>query len=233
MSMWLETYGETVKAIADELIDPQDPVSERIQEILSDEPEAQRQRILTMARELRKGRIERALKWRNTLGISEENRLVDDASQAFIEDLANPSLIDLLALKETVPRSEIGGSGLGRQIRSAHEKAERRIMSAAKQLQDLEITEAEIRILVDARISTRLQAGLHGGNNLNPILRTLNALISVLESVAYTYTGEAKSELYSLCENLDNDPAYAFEGRETLILKLREVLALFRGGARN
>ena len=80
-------------------------------------------------------------------------------SQAFIEDLANPSLIDLLALEETVPRSEIGGTGLGKKIRSAHEKAERRIMNAAKQLQDLEITEAEIRSLVDARIATRLQAG--------------------------------------------------------------------------
>ena len=85
-------------------------------------------------------------------------------SQAFIEDLANPSLIDLLALKETVPRSEIGGTSLGKQIRSAHEKAERRIMNAAKQLQDLEITEAEIRSLVDARIATRLQADRHGGN---------------------------------------------------------------------
>ena len=80
-------------------------------------------------------------------------------SQAFIEDLANPSLIDLLALKETVPRSEIGGTSLGKQIRSAHEKAERRIKNAAKQLQDLEITEAEIRALVDARIAIRLRAG--------------------------------------------------------------------------
>ncbi len=79
-------------------------------------------------------------------------------SQAFIEDLENPSLIDLLALKETVPRSEIGGSSLGKQIRSAHEKAERRIMNAAKQLQDLEITEAEIRSLVFSRIATRLES---------------------------------------------------------------------------
>lgn len=151
-------------------------------------------------------------------------------SQAFIEDLENPSLIDLLALKVTVPRSEIGGTGLGNKIRSAHEKAERRITNAAKQLQNLEITEAEIRSLVDARISTRLQAGLYGGNKLNPILKTLNALMSVLESLACTYTGEAKSELDSLCVNLDNDPAYAFEGSEPFILKLKEVLALFRGG---
>ena len=144
--------------------------------------------------------------------------------------MSNPSLIDLLALKETVPRSEIGGTSLGKKIRSAHEKAERRITNAAKQLQDLEITEAEIRSLVDARIATRLQAGRHGGNKMKPILKTLNALMSVLESVACTYTGEAKFELYSLCENLDNDPAYGFEGREPFILKFREVLALFRGG---
>ena len=67
---------------------------------------------------------------------------------------------------------------------------------------------------------------------MNPILRALSAIMSVLESVACTYTGEAKSELDSLCENLDNDPAYAFEGREPFILKLREVLALFRGSER-
>ncbi len=77
-------------------------------------------------------------------------------SQAFIHDIVSPSLVDLLALKETVPRSEIGGTGLGKKIRSAHEKAERRIMNAARQLEDLEITEAEIRALVDARIATRL-----------------------------------------------------------------------------
>lgn len=80
MSKWMEAYGETVKAIADELIDPQEPVSVRIQEILSDEPVAQQQRILKIARELRNDRIERALKWRETLGIKEGYRLVDDAS---------------------------------------------------------------------------------------------------------------------------------------------------------
>ena len=79
-------------------------------------------------------------------------------SQAFIHDIVSPSIIDLLALKETVPRSEIGGTGLGKKIRSAQEKAERRILNAAKQLEDLEVTEAEIRALVDARIATRLQA---------------------------------------------------------------------------
>ena len=62
---------------------------------------------------------------------------------------------------------------------------------------------------------------------MNPILKTLNAIMSVLEGVACNYMGEAKSELYSLCENLDNDPAYAFEGREPFILKLKEIFDLF------
>ena len=64
---------------------------------------------------------------------------------------------------------------------------------------------------------------------MNPILKTLNDLMWVLESVACAYTGEAKSELSSLCNNLESNPAYAFEGREPLIIKLREALALFRG----
>ncbi len=77
---------------------------------------------------------------------------------SLVSKAGGPSIIDLLALSKTVPRSEIGGTGLGKKIRSAHEKAERRIMNAAKQLEDLEITEAEIRALVDARIAIRLQA---------------------------------------------------------------------------
>lgn len=77
-------------------------------------------------------------------------------SQTFIENLENPSIIDLLAMSISLPRHEVKGSELGKTIRSAHEKAERRIANAAKQLQDLEITEVEIRSLVEARIASRL-----------------------------------------------------------------------------
>lgn len=80
MSEWLEKYGETVKAIADELVDPNDPVSERIQEILQEEPADQCERILRVARKLRLGRINRALEWRKKLGIKSGCRLVDDAA---------------------------------------------------------------------------------------------------------------------------------------------------------
>lgn len=77
-------------------------------------------------------------------------------SQAFIHDLSNLGFIDLLAMEKSMPRAELKGTDLGKQIRLAHEKSERRIMSAAAQLAELEITETEIRRLVEARIATRL-----------------------------------------------------------------------------
>jgi hypothetical protein len=75
--------------------------------------------------------------------------------QAFIQDLENPSIIDLLALEATLPRVEVRGSELGKRIQSARGKAERRIKNAAAQLADLEITEADIRQWVHARIARR------------------------------------------------------------------------------
>jgi hypothetical protein len=76
--------------------------------------------------------------------------------EAFVRDLENPSIIDLLALERTLPRAQIKGSELGKRIRSAQDKTERRIRNAAAQLADLEITEAEIRALVEARIASRM-----------------------------------------------------------------------------
>jgi len=78
---------------------------------------------------------------------------------AVVKDLVNPSLVDMLALARTMPRHEIIGTALGRRTRGAVEKAERRIKNATRQLADLEVTEAEIRNLVEARIATRLVAG--------------------------------------------------------------------------
>ncbi len=77
-------------------------------------------------------------------------------SQTFIENLENPSILDLMAMSINLPRHEVRGSELGKAIRSAHAKVERRIANAAKQLQDLEITEAEIRSLIETRIAARL-----------------------------------------------------------------------------
>ncbi len=77
--------------------------------------------------------------------------------QAFIQNLENLSIIDLLALESTLPRAEIKGSELGKQVQSARRKAEHRIANAAAQLADLEIAEADIREWVQARIARRFQ----------------------------------------------------------------------------
>lgn len=77
-------------------------------------------------------------------------------SQAFIHDLQNPSLLDLLALERTIPRAEIAGNELSRKIRSARLKLERRLKNAASQLEEFEVTEAELRDIVETRIMSRL-----------------------------------------------------------------------------
>jgi len=79
------------------------------------------------------------------------------ASGAFIRSLEAPGLIDLLALERTLPRADIKCSELGKSIRSAQGKAERRIRNAAVQLAELEISEADIRALVEARIAGRME----------------------------------------------------------------------------
>ena len=76
--------------------------------------------------------------------------------QELAHEIENPGLVDLLALNRTLTRAEIRGSELGKHIRSAREKAERRIRNAAAQLIELEISEQEIRLLVEARIGSRL-----------------------------------------------------------------------------
>ena len=80
-------------------------------------------------------------------------------SKALVQDLVNPGLVDMLALARTMPRDEILGTALGRRIRGAVEKAERRIKNAVRQLAQLEITESEIRTLVEARVASRLSGG--------------------------------------------------------------------------
>jgi hypothetical protein len=80
------------------------------------------------------------------------------ASKATVESLVNPGIIDLLAMERTVPRLDVVGTSLGKKIRSAELKTERRIKKAAEQLSDLDITEYEIRVLVEEKIQSRLKS---------------------------------------------------------------------------
>lgn len=78
-------------------------------------------------------------------------------SQALIHDLENPSLMDLLVLERTISRVELKGSTLGRRISAAIPRAELRIRKAATQLAELDVTQADIRALVEAKITARLK----------------------------------------------------------------------------
>lgn len=80
----------------------------------------------------------------------------ESVSKSTVKDLLNPGLVDMLALARTLPRHEILGTPLGKKVRSAVEKSERRIKNAAAQLIDLEISETDIRDLVEARVTMRL-----------------------------------------------------------------------------
>jgi hypothetical protein len=77
-------------------------------------------------------------------------------SEAFIADLENPKPLDLLALESILPRAEMASTNLGRKIKTTRNKLEQRLKKAALQLEDFEVTEAELREMVEARIRSRL-----------------------------------------------------------------------------
>jgi hypothetical protein len=77
-------------------------------------------------------------------------------SRAFINKLENPGILDLLAMERSLPRIEILRAPIGKKIKKALQLSEQRIMRAAVQLEELEVTEAELRDLVEIRIKRRL-----------------------------------------------------------------------------
>jgi hypothetical protein len=80
-------------------------------------------------------------------------------SRDFLFNLENPGLLDLLALGRTLPRADIKGSELGKQVRNAQARAARRIRSAATLLAAFDVPESAVRSLVEARIASRLERG--------------------------------------------------------------------------
>ena len=82
----------------------------------------------------------------------------DDDIDFMIESTLHPSIIDFLAMDRVAKRVKVGQPGMSQQIRSAKEKMERRVKNAASQLLDLDISEEEIRSLVDKKIEARIKA---------------------------------------------------------------------------
>ena len=82
----------------------------------------------------------------------------NEAIASSVAALTDPSIIDLLAMNQYAQRVKLGQSGIASKIRSAQLKMERRIKSASAQLIDLNITEAEIRSLVNSKIQARIES---------------------------------------------------------------------------
>lgn len=70
-----------------------------------------------------------------------------------------------------------------------------------------------------------------------PVYKVLDDLSFIMECLLQQCFSDGKGELYRLADRLENDPAYAIEGRETVAAELREALSMMgdserRGGYR-
>ena len=65
---------------------------------------------------------------------------------------------------------------------------------------------------------------------LHAMLRVLNHLAFIQESITLGDMEEAEAELTSLCESVEANTDYAIEGREQIAVQLREALSLFNKG---
>jgi seryl-tRNA(Sec) selenium transferase len=90
-----------------------------------------------------------------TIGATKIPCTWETVSASFIENFENPSLLALLALEKTMPRVEIGGTELGKEVIKARMRAERKILSAATQLEELEISEEDIRNLLEKKLARK------------------------------------------------------------------------------
>jgi hypothetical protein len=80
----------------------------------------------------------------------------ETVSASFIQGLKNPDYLDLIALDRTLPRSEIRGKRLDRQIRAAQSVLAGRVAKAAKLLEVADIEEADLWHLVEQNIRARM-----------------------------------------------------------------------------
>lgn len=78
--------------------------------------------------------------------------------QTMINNLVNPSLLDLVVLERSIPRAELHSSERGKRIASAVRTLDERINVASKALIDFGVTEDEIRELTTQKINERIIA---------------------------------------------------------------------------
>lgn len=73
--------------------------------------------------------------------------------QPSVENIDNPTLLDLIALDRLLSLDEAKLRGVEQQVRQARLQYRRRLAKAAEQLEPLGVTESELRVLVESKIS--------------------------------------------------------------------------------
>jgi len=76
-----------------------------------------------------------------------------------MKKVTNPSVLDLIAMDRSLPRSEVHASGLAKRIREARAKLARDIRKAAKILVDAEVSEDDLWALAERGVQRRLSTG--------------------------------------------------------------------------
>lgn len=77
-------------------------------------------------------------------------------SYHLIDMLVNPTLIDIFAMWRTSPSSELHKKDIDKKIISAKEKMLNATASAAKRLENFEITQVDLLNLIEEKIKTRI-----------------------------------------------------------------------------
>lgn len=86
----------------------------------------------------------------------------EPVSEAFLRSVANPAVLDYLAMDRSMPRSEVNATDLANRIRGSKAKLARDIRRAAKVLAHAEILEEDLWALVERGIRRRLASDKDG-----------------------------------------------------------------------
>lgn len=78
------------------------------------------------------------------------------ASQSMIEQITNPSLIDVFAMWRTQPAEQLIANGIKQKNKAAKEKLLKATASAAKRLESFEVTQGELLDLIESKVKARI-----------------------------------------------------------------------------
>jgi hypothetical protein len=80
----------------------------------------------------------------------------ESASQGMIEQVTNPSLIDVFAMWRTQPAEQLIANGIKQKNKAAKEKLLKATASAAKRLESFAVTQEELLDLIESKVKARI-----------------------------------------------------------------------------